>query len=95
MAFVNAKPDAPIFTEMTTEEKNDILRAFATGSTIETISGVTGIPEEDVLTFLDNRVDEIMALKDFYSKVMTPVEAEIQAINEKAVNDNDGGKKRS
>lgn len=95
MAFVNAKPDAPIFTEKTTEEKNDILRAFATGSTIETISSVTGIPEDDILTFLDNRVDEIIALKDFYSKVMTPVEAEMQAINERAVHENDGGKKRS
>lgn len=95
MAFVNTKPDAPIFTEKTTEEKNDILRAFATGSTIETIASVTGIPEDDILTFLDNRVDEIVALKDFYSKVMTPVEAEMQAINERAVQENDGGKKRS
>lgn len=95
MAFVNSKPDAPIFAEKTTEEKNDILKAFATGSTMETISSVTGIPKEDIETFLNNRVDEIAALKDFYSKFVSPVDAEIQAINERAVKDNDGGKERN
>lgn len=90
MLFVNDRPDPPCINDLGTEQKNDILKAFATGSTIETISEQTDIPEYAITIFLDNRVDEIIALKDFYAKMsQTIVEAEINDINEKAVKEND------
>lgn len=68
MAFQKADPKAIL--NLSEEEKNDILRAFAVnGNTIETIAETYGLSTEDVNTFLDNRRDEIMALKDFYSKM--------------------------
>ena len=93
MAFLNNKPDSKAVLEKPFEEQQEILRAFATGSTIETIADVTGLSVEDVTTFLNNRTDEIIALKDFYNKVYNPVEAEVNEINAKAVFDNDDGKR--
>ena len=94
MAFLNNKTnDSKAILEKSFEEQQDILRAFATGSTIETISEVTGLSVEEITAFLNNRTDEIIALKDFYSKVFNPVETEINEINEKAVFDNDDGKR--
>lgn len=89
MAFINSKPDSSNVAAMSHEQKQDMLRAFATGSTIETISASTGLTKDEVTTFLNNRTDEIVALKDFYTKMYSPVEEEINAINEKAVADND------
>lgn len=89
MKFVNSRPDPQCIVDLTTEEKHDILKAFATGSTIETIADRTNLPEDAITTFLDNRVDEILALKDFYAKVATPLEEEINDINAKAVKEND------
>lgn len=89
MAFINSKPDSSNVAAMSHEQKQDMLRAFVTGSTIETISASTGLTKDEVTTFLNNRTDEIVALKDFYTKMYSPVEEEINAINEKAVADND------
>lgn len=90
MLFVNDRPDPPCINNLSTEDKNDILKAFATGSTIETISGHLDIPEYAITIFLDNRVDEIIALKDFYAKMDgSIVDAEVNDINEKAVKEND------
>lgn len=90
MLFVNDRPDPPCINDLSTEDKNDILKAFATGSTIETISKRLDIPEYAITIFLDNRVDEIIALKDFYVKMdQSIVDAEIKDINEKAVKEND------
>jgi hypothetical protein len=89
MAFINEKPDSEAINELSHEQKQDMLRAFATGSTIETIAGVNGLTADEVTAFLNNRTDEIITLKDFYSKVLSPVEDEINEINAKAVADND------
>lgn len=91
MAFSTA--DSKAITELPFEEQQDILRAFATGSTIDTIAEVKNLTKDEITTFLNNRTDEIIALKDFYSKVYNPVEAEVNEINEKAVFDNGGGKR--
>lgn len=91
MAFSTA--DSKAIAELPFEEQQDILRAFATGSTIDTIAEVKNLTKDEITTFLNNRTDEIIALKDFYSKVYNPVEAEVNEINEKAVFDNDGGKR--
>lgn len=91
MAFVNSKPDSNGISELSHEQKQDMLRAFATGSTIETIAEVNNLTTDEITTFLNNRTDEIVALKDFYSKVYTPVDEEINEINAKAVADNDKG----
>lgn len=89
MAFINSKPDSSNVAAMSNEQKQDMLKAFATGSTIETIATMMNLTVDEVTTFLNNRVDEIAALKDFYIKLYSPVEEEINAINEKAVADND------
>lgn len=89
MAFINEKPDSETINELSNERKQDMLRAFATGSTIETIAEVNGLTADEVTTFLNNRTDEIIALKDFYTKMLSPVEDEINEINVKAVADND------
>lgn len=91
MAFSSA--DSKAILELPFEEQQDILRAFATGSTIETIAEVKNLTKDKITTFLNNRTDEIIALKDFYSKVYNPVEAEVDEINAKAVFDNDDGKR--
>lgn len=68
MAFQKADPQDIL--NLTQGEKDGMLRAFAlNGYTIETISDIYGVSTEDVTTFLDNRADEIMALKDFYTKM--------------------------
>lgn len=89
MAFINSRPDSNAVSAMSHEQKQDMLRAFATGSTIETIAEVNDLTADEVTTFLNNRTDEIIALKDFYSKALSPVEDEINEINAKAVADND------
>lgn len=87
MAFVNSKPDSSNVAALSHEQKQDMLRSFATGSTIETIASVTGLTVDEITTFLNNRTDEIIVLKDFYSKVYSPVDDEVDAVNEKAVTD--------
>lgn len=89
MAFINSKPDSTEVSKLSHEQKQDMLRAFATGSTVETIAEVNNLTADEITTFLNNRADEIVALKDFYSKVYTPVEEEVNEINAKAVADND------
>lgn len=87
MAFVNSKSDPKTIVELSQEAKQNMLRAFALGNTIETIGALYNLDTEDVTTFLNNRTDEIIALKDFYAK-MAPsvVEEAVNEINERAVN---------
>ena len=92
MAFVNAKPDPTAITELSHEMKQDILRAFALGNTIETIGTVYKLERDDVETFLNNRVDEIVALKDFYA-AMSPsaLDETLREVNERSVRENEKG----
>lgn len=91
MAFSTG--DSKAILQMSFEEQQEMLRAFATGSTIETIAKMKNLTNDEVTTFLNNRTDEIIALKDFYTKVHNPVDLEISEINAKAVFDNNGGKR--
>ena len=92
MAFVNAKPDPTVISELSQEMKQDILRAFALGNTIETIGTVYKLERDDVETFLNNRVDEIVALKDFYAAMSPSALDEIlHEVNERSVRENEKG----
>ena len=92
MAFVNAKPDPTVISELSHEMKQDMLRAFALGNTIETISSIYDLERDDVETFLNNRVDEIVALKDFYA-AMSPsaLDETLREVNERSVRENEKG----
>ena len=67
--FTNNKADSDNILRLPTEEQNEILRAFVMGSTIDTIAEVKNLTKDEVTTFLNNRVDEVAALKDFYDKM--------------------------
>ena len=90
MAFVNEKPDPKTIVELPHEVKQDMLRAFALGNTIETIGKLYNLSVDDVTTFLNNRAEEIVAIKDFYTKLGPDVVNDaINEINEKAVKENE------
>lgn len=90
MAFLNEKPDSKAIMELSNETKQDMLRAFALGNTIQTIGKLYGLNDDEVTTFLNNRVDEIAAIKDFYSKAPQNIVLDaVEEINERAVKENE------
>lgn len=61
MLFVNDRPDPPCINNLSTEDKNDILKAFAFSTDIKIISENTGMSIDELRQFLEDNKEAISA----------------------------------